>query len=64
MTQTWDEMLARRERMRQLLKKHGLDAPSRKSVSYNWAERHMRRAFGGRRIPAWAEESPKGVSAK
>ena len=61
MTQTWDEMLARRERMRQLLKEHGLDAPSRKSVSYNWAERHMRRAFGGSRIPAWAEESKGSV---
>ena len=60
MTQTWDEMLARREKMRQLLKERGLDAPSRKRVSYNWAERHMRRAFGGRRIPAWAEEDLKG----
>ena len=59
MIQTWDEMLERRERMKALLKQHGLDAPSRKRSSYNWAERHMRKAFGGDRIPSWAKEVSK-----
>ena len=38
-----------------LMKKYGLDAPSRRTVSYNTSERHMREAFGGGRIPKWAE---------
>ena len=59
MTRTWEEMLERRERMKALLKEHGLDAPSRKRISYSWAERHMRKACGGERIPAGAKEASK-----
>lgn len=62
MIQTWEEMLQWQSRMRQILKEKGLDAPSRRSVSYNTSERYMRSAFGGRRIPAWAEESRGSVS--
>ena len=55
MTQTWDEMILKREQMKQILSAHNLGAPSRKRVSYNWSERHMRKAFNGSRIPEFAQ---------
>ena len=53
---TWEEVLASIPVKRALMKKYGLDAPSRRTVSYNTSERHMREAFGGGRIPKWAEK--------
>lgn len=52
---TWEEWLASREQKRENLRRLGLDVPSRRTVSFNSSERFMRHAFGGRRVPAWAE---------
>ena len=54
MTITWEEFLASIPIKRAILKKHGLDRPSRRKVSYNTSERFMRKAFGGERVPQWA----------
>ena len=51
-----DECVQSARQMKRLLAEHGLGAPSRKRVSFNWSERHMRKAFGGARIPAWAAQ--------
>ena len=53
MTITWEEFLASIPIKRAILKKHGLDKPSRRKVSYNTSERFMRKAFGGERVPKW-----------
>ena len=57
MTVKWNEWLASREAKRELLRRLGLDAPSRRKTSYGTSDLRMRSAFGGRRIPAWAEEA-------
>lgn len=54
---TWAEWQASREAKRAVLRKYGVDAPSRRTVSYNTSERFMRQEFGGGRIPAWAKEA-------
>ena len=53
MTITWEDFLASIPVKRAILKKHGLDKPSRRKVSYNTSERFMRKAFGGERVPQW-----------
>ena len=57
---TWEEWKASREAKRAVLRRLGLDAPSRRAVSFNTSERAMLKAFGGRRIPAWAERRGEG----
>lgn len=52
---TWEEWKASREAKREALRRRGLDAPSRRETSFNTSEKVMRKAFGGRRVPAWAE---------
>ncbi|MCR5751710.1 MAG: hypothetical protein K6G91_07100 [Kiritimatiellae bacterium] len=52
---SWEDWLASREARRAVLKKCGLDAPSRRKSSYNTSERFMRASFGGRRVPVWAD---------
>lgn len=52
---TWNELLISIPKKRAVLKKYGLDAPSRRQVSFNTSERFMRQAFGGGRIPKWAK---------
>ena len=54
MSMTWEEWKSSRAEKRAVLRKYGLGAPSRRSVSLNTAERAMLKAFNGRRIPAWA----------
>ena len=54
MSMTWEDWKSSRSAKRAAMRKYGLDAPSRRSVSFNTAERVMLKAFGGRRIPAWA----------
>ena len=51
---TWEEWKAAREGKRAVLRKYGVDAPSRRSTSFDSSERFMRREFGGARIPAFA----------
>ena len=62
MYMTWDELLASIPEKRAILKKYGLDAPSRRKVSFNTSERFMREAFGGGRIPQWAKRQEKAES--
>ena len=52
---TWEEWKTSRERKREVLRRYGVDAPSRRKTSFNTSERHMVKAFGGSRIPSWAE---------
>lgn len=52
---TWEEWKTSRERKREVLRRYGVDAPSRRKTSFNTAERHMVKAFGGSRIPTWAK---------
>lgn len=59
---SWQEWLDSRDARREALRRYGVDAPSRRSTSFNAAERHMRRAFGGARIPAFAQRSAEGVN--
>ena len=53
---TWVEWQKWRESRRAALHKYGCEAPSRRTVSFDTAERHRLEVFGGRRIPAWALE--------
>ena len=52
---TWQEWLDSRETKRAALRKYGVDAPSRRRTSFNSSERFMRQAFGGARIPQFAQ---------
>lgn len=56
MTIGWKEWQASRAQKRAILEKYGLAAPSRKRTSFNTAERFMRKAFDGKRIPDFAME--------
>ena len=47
----WEEWLLSREAKRETLRRAGLDAPSRRKMSYSASERRMRQAFGGERVP-------------
>lgn len=51
----WEEWRLSRAAKRDALRRAGLDAPSRRKTSFNASERRMRQAFGGLRVPAWAE---------
>ena len=57
---TWAEWRDWRESRRAALRKHGCEGSSRRAISYDTSERFMRGAFGGRRIPAWAETRDEG----
>lgn len=57
---TWVEWQKWRESRRAALHKYGCEAPSRRTVSFDTAERHRLEVFGGRRIPAWAEPGAEG----
>ena len=57
---TWQEWLDSREAKRAVLRRYGVDAPSRRATSFNSAERFMRQAFGGDRIPQFANVERKG----
>ena len=48
---TWEEWLKSREQKRDNLRRHGLDAPSRRSTDYSTAGLRLRRAFAGARAP-------------
>lgn len=56
---TWQEWLDSREARRAALRRFGVDAPSRRSGSFNSSERFMRREFGGARIPQFGTQSPQ-----
>lgn len=56
---TWQEWLDSREAKREVLRKYGVDAPSRRTTSFNTSERFMVKAFGGKRIPDWALEDER-----
>lgn len=51
---SWEEWLASRAKKRELLKRAGLDAPSRRETSYSTSDVRLRRAFGGARAPSFA----------
>ena len=57
---TWEEWRSSREARRAALKKHGCDAPSRRTVSFNTSERFMRDTFGGERAPDFLINRQKG----
>lgn len=46
---TWEEWKAGRAAKREVLRKLGLDAPSRRNTSSS--DKHLRRAFKGKRAP-------------
>ena len=48
---TWEEWKASRAAKRELLEKLGLDAPSRRTSAIGSQEKHLRKAFDGRRAP-------------
>ena len=50
---TWEEWKAGREARREALRKLGLDAPSRRSVSSS--DKHLHKAFGGKRAPDFSD---------
>ena len=54
MRMAWGDWLASRAAKREALRRHGLDAPSRRNTSWSTSERRMRNAFGGARIPQFA----------
>ena len=60
---TWEEWLSSRAAKRAVLRRHGLDAPSRRKTAYGSSDRIMRKAFGGGRIPAWAETDARAREA-
>ena len=49
---TWEEWQAGRAAKREALRRLGLDAPSRRSAST--ADRRLRAAFGGKRVPSFS----------
>lgn len=52
---SWEEWKASRAKKRELLKRLGLDAPSRRETSYSTSDKRLRRAFGGARAPSFAK---------
>ena len=53
---TWEEWKAGREAKREALRKLGLDSPSRRSFSSS--DKHLRKAFGGKRVPDLSVSEP------
>ena len=54
---TWEEWKAGREAKRETLRKLGLDSPSRRSSSSS--DKHLRKAFGGKRVPDFSVSQKK-----
>ena len=52
---SWEAWQASRAKKRELLKRAGLDAPSRRETSYSTSDKRLRRAFGGARAPSFAK---------
>ena len=52
---SWEVWQASRAKKRELLKRAGLDAPSRRETSYSTSDTRLRRAFGGARAPSFAK---------
>ena len=48
---SWEEWKASRQAKRDVLRKFGLDAPSRRKTSHTTGDRRLRAAFGGERGP-------------
>ena len=53
----WGDWRASREMKREALRRAGLDAPSRRKTSVGTSDLRLRRAFGGGRVPNWAERT-------
>ena len=53
---TWEEWKASRAARRELLAKLGLGAPSRRKSAIGSQEKRLRKAFDGRRAPAFTCE--------
>jgi hypothetical protein len=58
---TWEEWKAGREARRETLRRLGLDSPSRRSSSSS--DKHLRKAFGGRRVPDFSATPPESEPA-
>ena len=56
----WEEWRASREIKREALRRAGLDVPSRRKKSVGTSDLRLRRAFGGGRVPSWAERVTLG----
>ena len=52
---SWEAWKASRGVKRETLRRVGLAEPSRRTKSVGSADARLRKAFAGRRIPAWAE---------
>ena len=53
---TWEEWKAGREAKRETLRRLGLDSPSLRSFSSS--DKHLRKAFGGKRVPDLSVSEP------
>ena len=53
----WEEWRASREVKREALRRAGLDAPSRRKSPVGTSDLRLRCAFGGSRVPGWAERT-------
>lgn len=51
----WEEWKASRAKKREALRRAGLEACSRRKNPVGTADLRLRRAFGGSRVPSWAE---------
>ena len=56
----WEEWRASRAMKREVLRRAGLDALSRRKKSVGTSDLRLRRAFGGSRVPNWAERGTVG----
>ena len=52
---SWEAWKVSREVKREPLRRAGLAAPSRRAKDVGSSDARLRKAFAGRRIPAWAE---------
>ena len=59
MTVKWEDWQATRARKRELLRRYGVDAPSRRSTAFGSSELRLRAAFGGARVPAFTTGKEK-----
>lgn len=58
---TWEEWKAGRAAKRETLRKLGLDVPSRRRASSS--DKHLRKAFGGKRVPDFSASSSEPNAA-
>lgn len=56
----WEDWRASRAMKREVLRRAGLDAPSRRKNAVGTADLRLRRAFGGARVPGWAVPKERG----